>query len=153
MGILDWNWSPTHHAFGHVDTVCRLPLFFLVETFVIFWARIVRIVVQFDNVANTLVEFERLLKCCVYLLVQFTRWQISWEIFRIMLPISNDLRARQHVLTAGTVFPVSHATQYVVKLSCPLGTLRRYYSIDVFGYIRSIDVDVVTVGVACVVVH
>ena len=136
-----------------MDTVHRLPLFFLVETFVIFWARIVRIVVQFNNVANTLVEFERLFKCCVYLLVQFTRWQISWEIFGIMLPISNDLRARQHVLTAGTVFPVSHATQYVVKLSCPLGTFRRYYSIDVFGYIRSIDVDVVTVGVACVVVH
>jgi hypothetical protein len=27
------------------------------------------------------------------------------------------------------------------------------YSIAVFGYIRSIDVDVVTVGVTCVVVH
>ncbi len=77
-----------------------------------------------------------------------------------MLPISNDvfdavkmLPARQLVLTAGMVFLVSHATQYVVKLSCPLGTFRRYYSIAVFGYIHLIDVDVVTVGVACVVVH
>jgi hypothetical protein len=92
--------------------------------------------------------------------VQFTRWQISWEIFGNMLPISNNvfdavkmLPARQHVLTAGMVFPVSPAMQYVVKLSCPLATFRRYYLIAVFGYIRSIDVDVVTVGVACTVVH
>ena len=77
-----------------------------------------------------------------------------------MLPISNDvfdavkmLPARQHVLTAGMVFPVSHATQYVVKLSHPWATFRRFYSIAVFGYIRSIDVDVVTVGVACIIVH
>ncbi len=89
---------------------------YLVETFVIYWARIVGIVVQFVNVQNTLLEFERLLKCCVYLLVQFTRWQISWEIFENMLPISNNvfdavkmLPARQHVLTAGMVFPVSPA--------------------------------------------
>ena len=143
-----------------IRCVVCLSQCFLVETFVIFWARIVRLVVQFHNVANTLVEFERLLKCCVYLLVQFTRWQISWEIFGNMLPISNNVfdavkmfRAKQHVLTAGMVFPVSPATQYVVKLSCPLATFRRYYSIAVFGYIRSIDVDVVTVGVACVVVH
>ena len=136
-----------------IPCVVCLSQCFLVETFVIFWARIVRLVVRFHNVANTLVEFERLLKCCVYLLVQFTRWQISWEIFRIMLPVSNNLPARQHVLTAGMVFPVSHATQYVVKLSCPLATFRRYYSIAVFGYISSVDVDVVTVGIACVVVH
>ena len=78
-----------------------------------------------------------------------------------MLPISNNVfdvvkmfpPAKQHVLTAGMVFPVSPATQYVVKISCPLATFRRYYSIAVFGYIRSIDVDVVTVGVTCVVVH
>ncbi len=37
--------------------------------------------------------------------------------------------------------------------SCLLATFKRYYSIAVFGYIRSIDVDVVTVGVACIVVH
>ncbi len=77
-----------------------------------------------------------------------------------MLPISNDVfdavkmfPEKQHVLTAGMVFPVSPATQYVVKLSCPLATFRRYYLIAVFGYIRSIDVNVVTVGVACVIVH
>ncbi len=77
-----------------------------------------------------------------------------------MLPISNDvfnavemLPAKQHVLPAGMVFPVSPTTQYVVKLSRPLATFRRYYSIAGFGYIRSIDVDVVTGGVACVVVH
>ena len=77
-----------------------------------------------------------------------------------MLPIFNDVfdavkmfPAKQHVLPAGMVFPVSPAMQYVVKLSCPLATFRRYYSIAVFGYIRSIDIDVVTVGVACVVVH
>jgi hypothetical protein len=52
-----------------------------------------------------------------------------------MLPISNDVfdavkmfpPAKQHVLTAGMVFPVSPATQYVVKISCPLATFRRYY--------------------------
>ncbi len=139
---------------------CVVCLSFLVETFVIFWARIVRIVVQFDNVANTLVELERLLKCCVCLLVQFTQWQISWEIIGNMLTISNDVfdvvkmfPAKQHVLPAGMVFPVSPATQYVIKVSYPLATFRRYYSITVFGYIRSIDVGVVTVGVACVVVH
>ena len=73
-----------------IRCVVCLSQCFLVEMFVIFWARIVRLVVQFDNVANTLVEFERLLKfkCCVYLLVQFTRWQISWEIFGNMLPIN-----------------------------------------------------------------
>ncbi len=115
---------------------------------------------QYNNVANTLVEFERLLKCCVYLLVQFIRWQISWEIFGNMLPISNDVfnavkmfPAKQHVLPAGMVFPVSPATQYVAELSRPLATFRLYYSIAVFGYIRSVDVNVVTVGVACVVVH
>ncbi len=77
-----------------------------------------------------------------------------------MLPISNDVfdavkifPAKQHVLPAGMVFPVSPATQYVVKLSRPLATFRRYYSIAVFGYIRLIDVNVVTVGVACVIVH
>ncbi len=77
-----------------------------------------------------------------------------------MLPISNDVfdavkmfPAKQHVLPAGMVFPVSPMTQYVVKLSCPLATFRRYYSFAVFGYIRLIDVDAVTVGVACVVVH
>ncbi len=77
-----------------------------------------------------------------------------------MLPIFNDVfdavkmfPAKQHVLPAGMVFPVSPATQYVVKLSRPLATFRRYYSIAVFGYIRLIDIDVVTVGVACVVVH
>ncbi len=77
-----------------------------------------------------------------------------------MLPISNNVfdavkmfPAKQHVLTAGMVFPVSPATQYIVKLSCPLATFRCYYSIAVFGYICSIDVDVVTVGVACVIVH
>ncbi len=139
---------------------CVVCLSFLVETFIIFWARIVRIVVQFDNITNTLVEFERLLKCCVYLLVQLTQWQISWEIIGNMLTISNDVfdavkmfPAKQHVLPAGMVFPVSPATQYVVKVSCPLATFRRYYLIAVFGYIRLIDVDVVTVGVACVVVH
>ena len=61
--------------------------------------------------------------------------------------------AKQHVLPAGMVFPVSSATQYVVKLSRPLATFRRYYLVAVFGYIRSIDVNVVTVGIACVVVH
>ncbi len=139
---------------------CVVCLSFLVETFVIFWARIVRIVVQFDYVVNTLVEFERLLKCCVYLLVQFTQWQISWEIIRNMVTISNDVfdavkmfLAKQHILPAGMVFPVSPATQYVVKVSCPLAMFRRYYSIAVFGYICSIDVNVVTVGVACIIVH
>ena len=51
-----------------------------------------------------------------------------------MLTISNDVfdavkmfPAKQHVLTAGIVFPVSPATQYVVKISCPLATFRRYY--------------------------
>ncbi len=134
---------------------CVVCLSFLVETFVIFWARIVRIVVQYDNVANTLVEFERLLKCCVYLLLQFIRWRISWEIFGNMLSIFNDVfdaakmfPAKQHVLPAGMVFPVSPTTQYVVKLSRSLATFRRYYSIAIFGYIRLIDVDVVTVGVA-----
>ncbi len=77
-----------------------------------------------------------------------------------MLPIFKDVfdavkifPAKQHVLPAGMVFPVSPATQYVVKLSRPLATFRRYYSIAVFGYIHLIDVDVVTVGIACVVVH
>ncbi len=77
-----------------------------------------------------------------------------------MLPIFNDVfdavkmfPAKQHLLPTGMVFPVSPAMQYVVKLSRPLATFRRYYSIAVFGYIRSIDVDVVTVGAACVVVH
>ncbi len=100
-----------------IRCVVCLSQCFLVEMFVIFCARIVRIVVQFDNVANTLVEFERLLKCCVYLLVQFTRWQISWDIFGNMLPISHNvfnavkmLPARQHVLTVGMVFPVSPTT-------------------------------------------
>ncbi len=77
-----------------------------------------------------------------------------------MLPIFNDVfdavkmfPAKQHVLPVGMVFPVSPATQYVVKLSRLLAMFRCYYLIAVFGYIHSIDVDVVTVGVACVVVH
>ncbi len=61
--------------------------------------------------------------------------------------------AKQHVLPARMVFPVSPAKQYIVKVSCPLAMFRHYYLIAVFGYIRLIDVDVVTVGVACVVVH
>ncbi len=73
--------------------------------------------------------------------------------FQRCVQCGQDVPSKAARTPRGDGFPSSPAMQYVVKLSRPLATFRRYYSIAVFGYIRLNDVDVVTVGIACVVVH
>ena len=73
--------------------------------------------------------------------------------FQRCVRCSQDVPGKAARTHRGDGFPSFPRNAIRCQISCLLGTFRRYYSIAVFGYIRSIDVDVVTVGVACVVVH